>query len=310
MKQRRLRRAAFTLIELLVVMAIIATLMGLLLPAVQKIREAAYRTECRNNLRQLALACAKSDSDFRYFPTGGVIYSKLSTLPRVNAANNQPYTGKDQVWSWAYQVLPNMEQDNLWALGATFDAQVLASPFKSMTCPSRRAPTIYEASPTSRHFLIDYAGNGGYVDTSVNKTAANTGIFVETTYATTTGLTPTTVSQGRIRNGSSNTMLIGEKSVSVPGNVGGIDDGDKISGYYGYGYHSIRYANSNPRQDGAVPVTAQDTNFYYGSAHPGGMNAAFCDGSVKTITYGIGLDVFKAISDRNNTVPKDLSDIH
>ena len=105
-------------------------------------------------------------------------------------------------------------------------------------------------------------------------------------------------------------MLIGEKSVSVPGNVGGIDDGDKISGYYGYGYHSIRYANSNPRQDGAVPVTAQDTNFYYGSAHPGGMNAAFCDGSVKTITYGIGLDVFKAISDRNNTVPKDLSDIH
>ena len=107
-------RPAFTLIELLVVIAIISVLVALLLPAVQSVREAGSRTQCVNNLHNLALACQNHHLKTGHLPTGGWGWSWNGDPDRG--------TGRNQPGGWGYNVLPFVEQDNLYRMGAGLPA--------------------------------------------------------------------------------------------------------------------------------------------------------------------------------------------
>ncbi|MBX3434484.1 MAG: DUF1559 domain-containing protein [Pirellulales bacterium] len=136
-------RGGFTLVELLVVIAIIGVLVALLLPAIQAAREAARRTQCSNQLRQLALAFQNHHDTHKHLPTGGWWYAWLG-YPEYGFGKNQP-------GGWLYNILPYIEQATLHDLGRGLTGAARAeatknrveAPFEGMNCPSRRGTNVY-----------------------------------------------------------------------------------------------------------------------------------------------------------------------
>jgi prepilin-type N-terminal cleavage/methylation domain-containing protein len=154
------RSAAFTLVELLVVIAIIGVLVALLLPAVQAAREAARRTQCVNNVKQMMLGMQNHESAKRAFPSGGVSpwphIEDFLTDSKPGVANSNvsgtPLGPDKQGLSWAFQILPYLEGQGLYNLKTT--AQVESASVSMYHCPSRRPPTRYLGVGA---ILMDYA---------------------------------------------------------------------------------------------------------------------------------------------------------
>jgi prepilin-type processing-associated H-X9-DG protein len=280
------------LIELLVVIAIIGILIGLLLPAVQRVREAASRITCENNLKQMGLAFHNHHGTWGFFPTGGWYNYTPPTYQ-----GGTPLVGEQQQAGWGFQILPYVEADNTWRGGsATTDAAramvAIGTTNKLFFCPTRRGPQTvtygdnYQpplTTGTVARALCDYAAS--------NK--ENTGVVQQ--------FKPVKIAD--ITDGTSNTFLIGDKRLNI--RYLGQKQQDDNQGYtVGFNYDTIRKTNQPPAPD--YSAASGDGGGLFGSSHPAGINALFADGSVRVISYSVSTETFARLGNKSDGKPVDL----
>src|SRR6267378_4075061 len=262
-------QSGFTLIELLVVIAIIAVLIGLLIPAVQKVREAAARIQCLNNLKQIGVAFHNHHDQMLFFPSGGWDWWTPPTY-----SGSQPLVGPQQKAGWGFQILPYVEGDNAFRAGPVV---AIATPHKGFFCPSRRGPQTVtfpdEYTPPLTggqltHALCDYAASNW----------EGTGIVCQ--------YQPTRFAD--ITDGSSNTLLVGDKRLDLT-DLGQPQPDDNEGYTSGWDEDTIRQTDLPPMPDARAGGSGA---LRFGSSHPGRFNVVFADGSVRSISYSINPTVF------------------
>jgi prepilin-type N-terminal cleavage/methylation domain-containing protein/prepilin-type processing-associated H-X9-DG protein len=284
---------AFTLIELLVVIAIIGVLVALLVPAVQRVREAAARTQCQNNLKQIGLAFHNHHGQFNYFPTGGWDWWSTPTF-----VNGTPAIGTQQQAGWGYQILPYVEGTNAWKGGqATNDADrvrvAMGTPNPIFFCPSRRSPQtvtfsfpgFFDGNPIVCA-LCDYGASNWELTGAVRQYLPNR--------------------VADITDGTSNTLLVGEKRLNLR-LLGQLQKDDDTGYASGWDADVIRQTEIGPAPDYSAP--SGDGERRFGSSHAGRFNAVFADGSVRSISYSINATVFRFLGDKQDGQPVDTGDL-
>ncbi len=280
MSQSPSRARGFTLVELLVVIAIIGILVALLLPAVQAAREAARRTECVNKLKQLGLALHNHHDTHKLFPDGGENYTSATRT----MVNGQPTIAPNQEWGWLYQVLPFMEQTNLYENPS--DAAIQGVAIEGYFCPSRRAPMVINGRAVN-----DYAGNGGLYSSASHPwgEGLDGGVIVRRKRGP-------TIKFASITDGTSSTIAIGEKRLDR-GALGTAQCDDNEGQTTGWDWDIVRWGNDPPQPDRKGGDVCE---VLFGSSHPGGAQFVLCDGSVRLISFTVDQQTFRNLSKRDD----------
>jgi prepilin-type N-terminal cleavage/methylation domain-containing protein/prepilin-type processing-associated H-X9-DG protein len=296
------RRSGFTLIELLVVIAIIAILIALLVPAVQKVRAAAARTQCQNNLKQIALAMHGHHDAKKYFP------SAFETAP--SAAT--PLPG----WGWGAFILPYIDQGPLYQslgidTGSTFGGGV--NPAGTASAQSQLRLAVYRCPGNSdgdlntqrfNHATSNYrAVSGQRTGTTFANWAENQdqgGVFFQNSR----------MKIARITDGTSNTLMVGEcvfDMQGTPNKWGAIWVG--MTGYVSTGTTGIGARVSDVMwfiDDGAGSKINGTDAQAFSSKHTGGAQFAFCDGTVRFFQEGGNLATLRNLAGRDDGIVVNL----
>jgi prepilin-type N-terminal cleavage/methylation domain-containing protein len=284
---RRRRVAGFTLIELLVVIAIIAVLIGLLLPAVQKVREAAARISCANNLKQLSLACLNAADTHN-----GELPPVYYYYPNANAASvtTNPQSFRMGTFMW---LLPYMEQQALYNTVKKVGTEGQISPagtvVKTLQCPSDATLNDGQAALNlSAGYFGSYASNGQVFGT-ITKSAP-------TTVATMTEIGGNRF-PASIPDGTSNTIFFTEKVAYCATPQGATEWTDTgighLSAFIGNSGSGVGLTGTSPNIQPQSSVNSEDCLYYWpSSSHSGVLLAGLGDGSVRTISQSISQNTF------------------
>lgn len=324
----------FTLVELLVVIAIIGILIGMLLPAVQQVREAARRTQCANNMRQIALACLNHESAHMEFPSGRLGYDTLSPtiwnqFGRARSGTS-PVTGLDLTTEGAslfVQILPFIEQNSafniidlrnvpIWSANTTWAPQsdpvvaasleVIGRHLPAFVCPSDNLEEICQGS----HGADFEAATGSYAGcmgdqvpgfefqkkySGLGSPDLANGVFVYVTR----------IPISQLSDGTSNTFFLGE---TIEGHRSGQSNiwsnGNRFTSSLRSASTPLNFPLDANGTDGVVFagwVTGADggrCNGGFASLHPGGANFGFGDGHVEFIDESIDLDTYGDLATR------------